>query len=76
MRHVRAATRTLVAAATLVGALVVAVGAPSAASGDLTTIGEWQTIAPGGAQLGLALDNGGNLLSFAEPGQLDLYARN
>ena len=75
MRHVRAATRTLVAAATLAGALVVAAGSPSAGSGYLTTIGEWQTIAPGGAQLGLALDNGGNLLSFAEPGQLDLYAR-
>ncbi len=75
MRDFRAPTRRLVAAATLAGALAVSVGgAPSSASA-LTTIGEWQTIAPGGSQLGLGVDNGGNLLSFAQPGQLNFYDR-
>ncbi len=75
MRHLRAATRTIVAAATLAGAAVALASTSSAASGYLTSIGEWQTIAPSGNALGLAVDNGGNLLSFAQPGQLDLYAR-
>ena len=75
MSHLRVATRSIVAAAMMAGALVATAASPSAASGYLTTIGEWQTIAPSGNELGLAVDNGGNLLSFAEPGQLDLYAR-
>ena len=58
----------------LATSLMVACGVhPASASGHVTSINEWQTIAPGGTQLGLGADSEGNLLSFAQTGQLVRY---
>ncbi len=76
MRHYRVVARTLVIAASIVSVLVATAGVlPVGASGHLTTINDWQTIAPGGREKGLGVDNVGNLLSFSLSGQLSLYSK-
>ena len=76
MRQIVTAARTftvLVAVVTIVFGLA---GPGSASSNTVTTnIGEWQTVASNGRELGLSVDRTGNLLGFSQPGQLDVYTR-
>ncbi len=72
----RVVTRTFVVFATLA---TLTMGAKSAVGANSpshrTTINEWQTISPGGREIGLGVDNAGNLLSLSTPGQLSLYVK-
>ncbi len=76
MRQIVTAARTF-AGLVAVAATVTLLGGPGAASSSnvTTTIGEWQTVASSGRQLGLSVDRAGNLLGFSQPGQLDIYTR-
>jgi len=76
MKRVRVMTRTMevvvIALVTLVGGVD---NLPAGAATHRTSIGEWQTIAASGREMGLGVNNAGALLSYSGPGELNLYSR-